>query len=333
MTFGRSDRDMRVEAIPVQQALGRVLFSTVFRSSGRKLIARGHTLSPEDVGVLSTEGLSEVWVAKLEDDEVGEDTAVLRLAEIVGQGPIEIRPTVGGRANLFAMEQSVLLLEADRLRDVNSTPAAAVSTLPPYSFVTAGERFASIKCAPFAVRERDLEALEQVLRSGPPVLRLAQLSCPRVAILFCDPLQPARATEQFGHVLRQRLDAYGVRQWSHCRSVEEDEPLIRSLLHLLKQEPAVILVASTTAPAGPEDAVGRAIQAVGGVVERFLAPVEPGNLALLAYHRSVAILSAPGCLRNVRPNVLNLLLPPLLAGHRVSGREIAGLGPGGLLGN
>ena len=70
---------------------------------------------------------------------------------------------------------------------------------------------------------------------------------------------------------------------------------------------------------------------VGAQVERFLAPVEPGNLLLLAYKDEVPIISAPGCFRSAKPNVVDLVMPPLLARYRVSGWEIACLGHGGLL--
>ncbi len=88
------------------------------------------------------------------------------------------------------------------------------------------------------------------------------------------------------------------------------------LQHLLGSKPCVILVASTTAPAGPEDVVGRSMAKVGGQVERFLAPVEPGNLLLLSYKDEVPIVSAPGCFRSAKPNVVDLVLPPMLARYR-----------------
>ncbi len=91
-------------------------------------------------------------------------------------------------------------------------------------------------------------------------------------------------------------------------------------------------MASSTAPAGPDDAVGRALQSAGCLIERFLAPVEPGNLLLLAYKDDVPIVCAPGCYRSTKPNVVDLLLAPLLAKYRISGWEVASLGNGGLLG-
>jgi len=51
----------------------------------------------------------------------------------------------------------------------------------------------------------------------------------------------------------------------------------------------------------------------------------------LSYKDEIPFVSAPGCFRSAKPNVIDLLLPPLLARYRVAGWEIAGLGHGGLL--
>src|SRR5262249_51700846 len=105
-----------------------------------------------------------------------------------------------------------------------------------------------------------------------------------------------------------------------------------SLLRLLQSKPTCVLVGSTTAPAGPDDVIGRAMVRIGCQIERFLAPVEAGNLLLLAYKDGIPIVSAPGCFRSAKPNVLDLLLPPMLARYQMSSWDIVGLGHGGLLG-
>jgi len=99
----------------------------------------------------------------------------------------------------------------------------------------------------------------------------------------------------------------------------------------LRAKPTAVLIASTTAPAGPDDVVGRAMLRAGCQFERFLAPVEPGNLLLLGYKDEIPILTVPGCFRSAKPNVVDWVLPPMLARYRVSGWEIACLGHGGLL--
>jgi molybdenum cofactor cytidylyltransferase len=153
-----------------------------------------------------------------------------------------------------------------------------------------------------------------------------------VAVLYSDPQDGDRARSLFEGVMRQRLAKFGVSANFALAVTEDHDRVARSLQHLLGAKPTAILVASTTAPAGPDDAIGKAMAAVGCHLERFLAPVEPGNLFLLGYKDHVPIVSAPGCFRSIKPNVVDLVLPPMLAQYRISGWEVASLGNGGLLG-
>ncbi len=129
-----------------------------------------------------------------------------------------------------------------------------------------------------------------------------------------------------------RLERFGAAPSFVLSCTEEEDAAARNLQHLIRAKPTVVLVGSTTAPAGPEDVIGRAMTRIGCHIERFLAPVEPGNLFMLGYKDEVPIVSAPGCFRSAKPNVVDLVLPPMLARYRVSGWEVACLGHGGLLG-
>jgi molybdenum cofactor cytidylyltransferase len=73
------------------------------------------------------------------------------------------------------------------------------------------------------------------------------------------------------------------------------------------------------------------IRLAGGKIECFGAPVEPGNLLLLATVRGTLVLGAPGCARSRQTNVIDLVLPRLLAGELLAQRDIRALGNGGLL--
>jgi molybdenum cofactor cytidylyltransferase len=200
-----------------------------------------------------------------------------------------------------------------------------------YGFARAGQRIATIKSAPFAVAQQELEAILSVLRERGPLLQARPIRTPVIGVLYSDPLHGDRARQLFESIVRQKLERFGVTPGFTLCAVEEDAALVRALQHLLRVRPTVILIASTTAPAGPSDAIGRAVAQVGGQLEKFLAPVEPGNLLLLAYCDDIPVVSAPGCYRSAKPNVVDLLLPPLLARYRVSGWEVACLGHGGLL--
>lgn len=323
---------MRAQTIDVKSASGRVLCCTVFRSGGKKLLAKGHVISEEDIRVLESEGMDKIWVTELEDGEVGEDDAVCAVAGEMGCGAYEIRLAAGGRANLLATENCCVLVDDDLMKQINCTSSVVIASALNFSYAAAGQRIATVKSAPFAVGKDHLEALITILKDRGPILQARPVRNPVVAVLYTDPLNGDRARQLFENIMRQRLERFGAAESFVLCSVEDENSVARALQHLLRAQPAAVLVASTTAPAGPEDVVGRAIARVGGSIERFLAPVEPGNLLILSYKDNVPIVSAPGCFRSAKPNVVDLVLPPLLARYRVSGWEVACLGHGGLLG-
>jgi molybdenum cofactor cytidylyltransferase len=315
----------------VQESAGRILCCTIFRPGGRKLLAKGHVLSDEDVRLLQTEGMSQVWVTELEDGEVGEDEAVMAVAGVMCCGAVEIRLAAGGRANLIATENCCSLVDDELLKQINCTSSVVIATVGNFRYAQAGEKLATIKSAPFAVAQSQLETILSILGERGPILQARPVRDAGVAVLYTDPVHGDRARILFENVVRTRLERLGATVRYALSAVEEEEQVTRALQHLLRTKPAAVLVASTTAPAGPEDVLGRAFVRLGAHLERFLAPVEPGNLMLLSYKDDVAIVSAPCCFRSAKPNVLDMILPPILARYRISGWEIACLGHGGLL--
>ena len=322
---------MRALTVDVEQSMGRILCCTIFRPGGRKLLAKGHVLSDEDVRLLQTEGMQQVWVTELDDGEIGEDDTVSGVAGAMCCGSVEIRIAAGGRANLFATENCCVLVDDDLLKQINCTSSVQIATIMNYRYAMKGERVASVKSAPFAVAQSQLEAVLSILKERGPILQARPIREPGVAVLYTDPVQGDRARALFENVVRQRIERYGANLRYALTAPEEEEHVTRALQHLLRTRPAVVLVASTTAPAGPEDVIGRAFARLGAGSERFMAPVEPGNLLLLSYKDDIPLISSPCCFRSAKPNVLDLILPPVLARYRVTGWEIACLGHGGLL--
>ena len=322
---------MRALTVDVKASTGRILCCTVFRPGGKKLLAKGHVISDEDVRVLESEGMEQIWVTELEDGEVSEDDAVKAVANEMGCGSFEIRAAAGGRSNLIATEPCCVLVDDELLRQINCTASVVIATVPNLAYAVAGQRIATVKSAPFAVAREQLEAIIGIVKERGPILQARPIRGATVGVLYSDPLSGERGRQLFENIMRQRLERFGVQANFILSCTEDENSVTRCLQHLLRSKPAAILTASTTAPAGPEDIVGQAMVRIGAQIERFLAPVEPGNLLLLAYKDDTPIVSAPGCFRSAKPNVVDMVLPPLLARYRLSGWEIGGLGHGGLL--
>jgi len=262
---------------------------------------------------------------------VGEDEAVMEVATEIGCGSLEIRLAAGGRANLFTTEPCCVLVDDELLKQINCTASVAIATAINFSYARLGQRIATVKSIPFAVAKSQLETVISIVKERGPILQARPIRTPTVGVLYVDPANGERARQLFENIMRQRLERLGACASYVLASLEEEGAAALALQHLLRAKPTAILIASTTAPAGPDDVVGRAMLRTGCLIERFLAPVEPGNLLLLGYKDDIPIVAAPGCFRSAKPNVVDLVLPPMLARYRVSGWEVACLGHGGLL--
>src|SRR5580700_10341128 len=119
---------MRAQTVDVKSSNGRVLCCTVFRHGGKKLLAKGHIISDDDIRVLESEGMETIWVTELEDGEVGEDDAVCAVAGQMGCGSFEIRLSTGGRANLVATEKCCVLVDDELLKQINCTASVVIAT-------------------------------------------------------------------------------------------------------------------------------------------------------------------------------------------------------------
>src|SRR3954468_7924893 len=256
---------MRALTVDVQKSAGRILCCTIFRPGGRKLLAKGHVLSDEDIRLLETEGMNQVWVTELEEGEIGEDDAVMTVAGAMCCGSVEIRLAAGGRANLIATENCCVLVDDELLKQINCTSSVVIATSANFSYAVVGQPIATVKSAPFAVAKDQLEAVVSIIRERGPILQARPLRAPSVGVLYTDPISGERARQLFENIMRQRLERFSVNPNFVLACTEDENSVSRCMQHLLRSKPCVILVASTTAPAGPEDVIGQSMVRVGGM--------------------------------------------------------------------
>jgi molybdenum cofactor cytidylyltransferase len=144
-----------------------------------------------------------------------------------------------------------------------------------------------------------------------------------------------RVTSAFEPPLRARIEGLGSTLAAVAYVPLEDESGEAALAEGLGRAAAggagLILLAGETAIVDRHDIAPRAVERAGGEIVAFGAPVDPGNLLLLGYIGAVPVVGAPGCARSAKPNVVDRVLPRLLAGDRLDRNDLAALGHGGLL--
>jgi molybdenum cofactor cytidylyltransferase len=147
-------------------------------------------------------------------------------------------------------------------------------------------------------------------------------------------LLPGLASKVIDKTLRvtaERLAPAGATIIAERRVPHDETMLAASIKELLGLGAELVIVFGASAIADRRDVIPAAITEIGGAIEHFGMPVDPGNLLLIGSAGGVAILGAPGCARSPVENGFDWVLMRLLAGLKVTRAELTGMGVGGLL--
>jgi molybdenum cofactor cytidylyltransferase len=328
---------MYLTTLAPEQAIGHILRHNLADARGHKALAKGHKLGAGDVDRIRALGLEAVRVAVLEPGDVHEDEAARRLAAVVGGPGVSANPPAASRVNLLAERDGVVQVDVGRLLRINQIEGLTVATLPNHALVRARKRVATIKIIPFAVPEEALREAEELGRAGGGVVVLHQLRQLEVGVILVGSAAARVRIERGVYpAIESRVVELGSRVLA-VRYVGSDEPTVAEAVAELQRAGAeLLIVAGETSIMDRDDVTPRAIQLAGGRIEHYGAPVEPGNLLLLGYldtpTAAIPVLGAPGCVRSRDTNIVDLLLPRLLAGEQITRQDIVALGHGGLLG-
>jgi molybdenum cofactor cytidylyltransferase len=318
-------------AVAVEECAGAILAHGMRVAAG--VFKKGRVLGAEDAAALRDAGYADVVVARLEADDVAEDLAAATLATALAGEGVRVGRPFTGRCNLLAQSGGLLLVDAHGLDGMNRVnEAMTVATLAANTRVSAHQLLATVKIIPFAVPSRHLRQAETALQSDPAVLRVAAFRPMDVALVQTQlPGTRDGLLDKTAKVIGQRLEALGSRLLWAERCAHREQALSRTLAELLAADPQMVLIVGASAIVDRRDVVPAAVVGVGGRLDHFGMPVDPGNLLLLAHRGDTPILGLPGCARSPKFNGFDRVLERLLAGLPVVAADIMAMGVGGLL--
>jgi molybdenum cofactor cytidylyltransferase len=320
---------MKFGPVSPADAIGGVTVHTL--RQGSLVLKKGTTIGPAEVEALTGAGVEEIVVVRLEDGDVSEDAAAASIAQAVAGEGVNVERAFTGRANLFAAKAGMLVVDraaVDRINGVDE--AITFATLAAYKPVVEGEMIATVKLIPFGVEARLRDAAVAAASGG--ALRIAPYVIKRVGIVST--LLPGLAPKVVDKTLRvtaERLAPAGAAIIAERRVLHDEAALAAAIKELLGLGAELVIVFGASAIADRRDVIPAAISGIGGDIEHFGMPVDPGNLLLIGNAGGVPVLGAPGCARSPVENGFDWVLMRLLAGLKVTRAELTGMGVGGLL--
>ena len=320
---------MKFGAVAPRDALGATAVHTIRQDT--LVLKKGTLIGAAEVAALEAAGIKGVVVARLEPGDVSEDVAAADIAEAVAGEGVHVDRAFTGRANLFAQSAGVLVVDKNAIDRLNRVDEAITfATLPAYKPVVSGEMIATVKIIPFAVagsaRDAALAAVTE------PLLRVAPYRIRKVGVVstVLPGLSP-KVIEKTLKITTERLAPAGATIIAEQRVPHERAAVAHALDEVLKAGAELAIVFGASAIADRRDVIPAALEEIGGHVDHFGMPVDPGNLLMIGAAGTRPVLGAPGCARSPKENGFDWVLMRLLAGLPVPRQDITGLGVGGLL--
>jgi molybdenum cofactor cytidylyltransferase len=322
---------MKFGAVSPREAEGAVSVHSI--RQGGLVLRKGTLVGPVEVAALEAAGVKQLVVARLEPGDVSEDAAAAGIAAALAGEGVRIDKAFTGRVNLFAEHPGVLVVDRDAIDRLNRVDESITfATLDAFAAVVAGEMVATVKIIPFAVAGAQRDAAVKLAREAKPLVRVAPYTIRKVGVIST--LLPGLADKVIAKTLKvteDRLAPAGAAIVAEKRVPHDARALTAALAEVRGEGAELTLVFGASAIADRRDVIPAALEAAGGEIEHFGMPVDPGNLMMIGDLNGRPVIGAPGCARSPKENGFDWILTRLLAGLPVSGRDVTGMGVGGLL--
>jgi len=328
---------MKISYVKTREAVGKVIFHDVtgivkgkFKGAAFK---KGHVIREEDIPVLLDLGKEHVYSLQIEKGDVHEDEAGRRIAEAAAGKGVVCRKASEGRVNLYAAYDGLLRINVEGLQSLNMQPEIVLASLHTHTPVNYGAKVAGTRVIPLVVSEETVRCGEDICYDTSSLIKVDPYLPVQVKVLVTGKeVYQGRVKDAFGPVLKEKTLQFNLAPpevYYIPDDASEISAKLKDLLDKSRQEKTIIIVTGGMS-VDPDDVTPAGIKLSGARIESYGAPVLPGAMFMVAYHGEVPVLGMPACGMFYRTTVLDLVLPRLLTGEKLSALDISALGHGGL---
>lgn len=290
---------------------------------------RGHIVTEEDIPRLLNIGKRTVFVWEESAGEIHEEDAARRLSAMA---PVELAHYTApseGKVLLLADGRGMFRVDTALLHELNSIGDVTITTLPDHYPVEPGARLASMRIVPLVTKEEQIIRAEE-LCAGRKLLDLRPYRSMKVGVVITgSEVYNGRIKDMFEPVVREKMKKYPA-QIISVSICDDNLEMIVSAARAQLDQGADLLIFTGGMSVDPDDLTPSAVRALGAEVITHGLPSQPGNMTLVAYLDSVAVLGVPGAAISLPTTVFDVLLPQIFTGDRLTKQDLISLGEGGL---
>ena len=321
--------------VKVEEAIGMVLAHDIteirrgeFKGAAFK---KGHKVREADICHLQRLGKHHLYVLSIEEGYLHENDAAIVLADaLCGSGVTWRDEPREGKISLLAAQDGLFKVNVEALTRINMLGDVMCASRHTNFLVKNGDVVAAARAIPLVIKSEIIN--EAVRLSQPPagILEVKPLRKARAGIIITGSEVYSRLVEdQFEPILRRKITQIGSEVVGVVFTPDDAGHIEREIRHLLCNGADLLLVTGGMS-VDPDDVTRQAIAQAGAEEFLYGTPVLPGAMFMASFIGDVPVLGIPACGLYHETTIFDLVLPRVLAGERLTRRDIAELGHGGL---
>ncbi len=296
------------------------------------VIRRGQEISISDICRLQQIGKKNLYTGPPPEvkDWVHEDAAAESFARaMAGNGVYPQIPPMEGRVNLKASVDGMLMVNKQNLLAFNLIPQVMCASRQGFMLVKKDTVIAGTRAIPLYLSRSAFNKAMQVLNLG-PLFEVLPLISKKVGLLITGTeIFDGVIQDRFQPIITDKVHKLGSQVYKSVICPDDQERIKSELLELLDAG-CDLIVTTAGLSVDPDDLTRRAIQEAGAMDILYGAPILPGDMTMLAWINSVPLIGVPACALYFKTTGFDLLLPRILAGHKITRLDLAQMAEGSL---
>lgn len=328
-----------MKKVKVEEAVGLTPGADITKIVPREykgvLFKRGHVIRKEDIEALRAVGKEYIWVYKERKGFVHQDEASLRIANSLIDGNLFVSGPSEGWAYIIAKENGIFLGDKRAIVKVNGFDVAILVTVENFSFVLKNQTVAKCKITSLEIKEEALKKIENVgkelKKENKSTLRVVVPLIKNFGIIVTGTeIYNGLVKDASTDKIKEKLKVYGGNVVFNEIVPDDKEKIKEAIKDALNKGAEMIIITGGMGP-DPDDVTKLGVKEAGGKILKYGVPVNPATMSLIASIGNIPVIGVSAGFIMFKNSFLDFILPRILVKEKITKKEIASWGFGGML--
>lgn len=291
---------------------------------------KGHIVTEADIPKLLSIGKDHLYVWEKKEGMLHENEAAEILATVCENAGMKRSEVKEGKIELIAETTGLFQADVDRLCEINELEDIMIASRHHNQPVKPGDKLAGTRVIPLVISEEKMKEVEKI-GAGKPLFSILPYRRKTAGVVTTgSEVYYKRIQDTFTPVIGKKLAGFDVNVTIH-KTVPDEKAQIIEAIREVKESGVDMVICTGGMSVDPDDMTPSAIKACGAEIISYGAPVLPGAMFLMGYFTDgTPIMGLPGCVMYAKATIFDLVLPRVLADVKITKRELARMGVGGL---